>query len=382
MGLNLVRLKGEMFYKGLTEKDFDDKIVERINSETMPLSMLTVVAEKLDTTTEYLMGYGDTERRNNLHKGLGLKSDIIKKRLSDLGWTTGMAQHLVSNKENQLRYTGIKDTAYLGYELSNLCWVLDCSLDYLTGASNKLGKCPEKLLTLPNSTFKLDSDSLKDVCETKYGKDYVRVFAKKARISLKYARFLLEGNPFVQEKVIVKIAHKMQFESHEVFRYDYTETDEHEDTQEKKESLKPLNIHEIRHKRPHNVEGYEGVDESHIGVPELILSEGMSAQSTEFNNCARVVKSTKGNGYATKKIPYNPESFNIGPAVTDTVTEIEGKYDVALNLVQIALENPRMMKLINRLNSLDKDYSDSVMDILENAVSVFEKRMIEDGRGN
>lgn len=369
MGLNVVRLRGEMFFKGLTEKDFDEEIVKRINSETMPLSMLLGVAEKLETTTEYLMGYGDVERRNNLHD-TNINGKIVKKRLMDLGWSIGMAQHVVSDKENQLRYITYarKPVAQAGYEISNLCWILDCSLEYITGVSSKIGNPPLKLLRIPGSTFKLDSKALKDICENKYGKDYVKVFAKKVRVSLKYARYLMEGDPYILPEIIDKIAHKLQFESIEVFRYASTETNSEENkTTQQKEFLK---VSEIRHKREHN-------------VPELNLTEGLSAESNEYDNHVRLVKTTKENGYATKKIEYSPKHLAIKPAITTySVAEVEGKYEAALSLITTALSNPRMLNIMLRINKLDMDYANSAIDILENAVSVFEKRMIDDGRND
>lgn len=369
MGLNVVRLRGEMFFKGLTEKDFDEEIVKRINSETMPLSMLLGVAEKLETTTWYLMGYGDTERRNNLHE-TNIDGKIVKKRLLDLGWSIGMAQHVVSNKENQLRYITYarNPIGQLGYEISNLCWILDCSLEYITGTSNKIGNPPIKLLRIPDSTFKLDSKALKDICESKYGKDYVNIFAKEIRVSLKYARYLMEGDPYILPEIIEKIAHKLQFESIEVFRYASTETNLEEEVK-KTEQKNFLKISEIRHKREHK-------------VPELNLTEGESP-SSGLDNQVRLVKTTKENGYAAKKIEYPPEHLAIKPAITTySAAEVEGKYEAALSLVTTALSNPKMLNIMLRINKLDKDYANSAIDILENAVSVFEKRMIDDGRND
>lgn len=281
MSVNIGRLKGEMFFKGIKPTEFNLKIQKRLKyGTTMPISMVTSIAHELEVPVEYLMTFGDDNRRQNLHHNIGFDSNIIKQRLIDLGWAVGMAQYLVSDKENQLRYTtyGKKDVAYLGYEVSNLCWIAECSLEYLKGESNVVGEAPEEFISLSTCKFQIDSQSLKDICKSKYGDNYLKIFAERCRISKKYANFLMNGNPFIPIQIIEKITHKLQFESIEIFRYvDLPEEDE-EKTEDKKTEKKFLNVKEIRHKKKRKKEvECKDTTTDMIGTGELIFAEGESA---------------------------------------------------------------------------------------------------------
>ena len=207
--LNVKMLKGEMFLKGITNKELKEleipdlgKLIERGSA---PISVITKLAELIDKPVEFLLNdeafYKKYVKLRNesicgTYKNINPKK--IESRALKLGWNKSSIAPLVSDYENSFRYIlyGSLNRLY-GYEINNLCWLLDCSIDYLLDNSKEVGECSSlELLKTNNSTFKINSNVFRD-----YMIKHVELI-KELNISKKYFNKLCSSNPYIPNIIL------------------------------------------------------------------------------------------------------------------------------------------------------------------------------------
>lgn len=210
MSLNVGKVKGEIFIK---EKEIDSEKLKSINLKELskngsaPLSVVTNLSEIINVPAGFLM---DDKKISRLREGCIVYENLdykrIKARAIELGWTSINISPLFSDFVNSFRFItyGQLNRLY-GYELRNLCFLLDCNLDYLFGGELKDCEVDDLIVTSNMREFKLDGDKLKQrILSYKFKIDSKEELIKNLCISEKYLTNLCENIYSYVPSIIVK----------------------------------------------------------------------------------------------------------------------------------------------------------------------------------
>ena len=340
MSLNVGKVKGEMFIKNITEKDLRalqiPELSTLINNGSAPLSVITKLSDLLEVPSEFIL---DDNITNKFRLGTIVydKLDVkrIKERSLELGWTNQNIATLFSDYENSFRYvTYGKLSRLYGYELRNLCFLLDCNLDYLFGGELKECEVDDLVVTHQMREFKLNPHKLRALLREKTSPDLdSKDISKKFKISLKYFDYLLKCDySYISKNVLKCITSELKCTKEDL---EYDTSDE---------------VKEFKNKV---VEKFKNKEEQ----------ENFKKESKKEDNATP--KESKSN-ITTNYISYSETRREN--------KELKDNLDVTTKLIQLAVEDRNSFDLIIRLSKLNDNDKKCINDTLEVLLERFENK--------
>ena len=332
--LNVKMLKGEMFIQGKTNEDLNKlgipNLETYIERGSAPLSIVSQMAEMIDKPVEFLLNDEEYYKkfvkvRNEKICGIypNIDGEKLEARAIELGWTKSIIAPLVSDYVNTYRFiTYRKANRLYGYEINNLCWLLQCDVDYILDNSTEPGECNSiGLLQTELCNFKLSSDAFRFWSGS--NKDLTEL-----DISDKYFEYLCEANPYIPEVILCKIM-KITGCSKEELEYKESEIQAGTVTEE------ATVISEVSN------------ESMGVVVPNKIETSYSSTNRTSY-----IKEENK--------------------AIKEENKKLKTGYDVGYNLFQLSLNAPEILEVFAKIIELEEKDKEYIMNVVKVLLERFE----------
>lgn len=227
MSLCTERLEGEILRCGKTKSQISNEIGfdidDVIKNKTIPLSLLSTIADAIGSDVDYLINKDATIKNKKNLIVFDIDLDIMKNRMEDIGWASPeKLSSLISSRYrfiNAIIYNRVRRFDY--YEIWNLCHYLKCSKEYLSGDSKELGQYPEYPINHSNRMILVNHTRIKNLMDANnISVDYM---ASKIKCSAYAIRDIVDGiDVFLPKTYISSIASKLNCEREYITTMDST----------------------------------------------------------------------------------------------------------------------------------------------------------------
>lgn len=362
MAVDLMKVRAEMFIKGITEEMLIEKGVDinRLKGGGLPCSQLTLLTEVLDTDRNYLCGvFPKSPTVKWIRTTPHFNTKTLRRELQNGGWSQTMFYSLISDRTNMQRLlTPNSNISLYSTEIMNVCFLLQTSYEYLTGTGKVKGNPPQYLTTF-SKFVNIDRDKVLSiwksyVLKTRRGNIsenmLLQDLAHEVGVSYYYMKWLFGD---VNRKTSHTVANKICKVIHATSLQDILLPDTHDDDDDD-DTLEIVDDDDIKKEDTTPIwnTSMRGKCKTHQSIG--LYSPLYDSEDSEY--CKSI----------------NPSDILVGNMKEPNKSSLEMAH-MMVTTAELMLRNEKLRNIINELRSLSNEDLNIVSNILANSIALIKK---------